>query len=416
VKIAIVGTGISGLVSAHLLKERHDLTIFEADSRIGGHTHTVDVEQEGKPYAVDTGFIVYNEKTYPHFSALLKSLGVETQPSDMSFGLRCDRTGLEWGSRGVRGVFAQPTNALRPAFLRMLRDVNRFNRESRMLLEHDGEKVTLGDYLCGAGYGQEFVDHYVIPMGAAIWSADPASFLQVPAATFIRFFHNHGLLEAPPSLPWRVVRGGSSRYTEKLVRPFADRIRTSCPVRSIRRLQDRVELLTANGVESFDHVLLAVHSDQALAMLSQPTDLERHVLGSIRYQRNEVDLHTDESLLPSRTAAQASWNYLIPSEGNDRAVVSYDMNRLQGLKSKRRFIVTLNARNRIAPEHKLRSFVYDHPVFDEAAIRSQKLHEELSGRNRTHYCGAYWGYGFHEDGVRSAIAASTGLGAEHPAR
>jgi predicted NAD/FAD-binding protein len=402
-RVAIVGSGISGLVAAHMLHRKHDVTIYEADTRIGGHTHTVDVEVEGRQHAVDTGFIVYNERTYPNFKRLQEQLGVETQPSDMSFGLRCERTGLEWGSRGLRGILAQPGNLLRGSFRGMLRDVLRFNRESKVLLEQNEEKVTLGDYLCGASYSKEFVEHYVIPMGAAIWSADPATFLQIPAATFVRFFENHGLLEAKPSLPWRVVSGGSSRYVEKLVAPFRDRIKTDCPVYSVRRRADSVMIESSEGLQSFDHVVLAVHSDQALAMLADPSVLELRVLASIRYQKNDVVLHTDESLLPRRAAAQASWNYLVPEGAAEKVLVTYDMNRLQGIESPHRFLVTLNGSDRIAPKKVLRRFVYHHPVFDSAAVAMQKRHAEISGQSRTHFCGAYWGNGFHEDGVRSAI-------------
>lgn len=409
-RIAIVGSGISGLVAAHLLQPRHEICVYESERRIGGHTHTVDVEIDGERYAVDTGFIVYNERTYPHFTRLLAKLGVETQPSDMSFGLTCERTGLEWSSRGLRGLFAQPSNALRPAFHRMLRDVLRFNREARRLLDLESEKVSLGDYLCGAGYSREFVEHYALPMGAAIWSAAPGAFLRVPAATFVRFFDNHGLLEARPSLPWRVVRGGSARYADALVAPFRQRIRLGCPVRSIRRNDAAVEVVSAEGVRSFDHVILAVHSDQALRLLEDPSALERRLLGSIAYQENDVVLHTDVSLMPRRRSAWASWNYRGPRDSGGRVVVSYDMNRLQGIESRHRFLVTLNAAERIAPERVLGRFVYHHPVLDAEAITAQKLHGEISGIGRTHYCGAYWGYGFHEDGVKSALAVCERFG------
>ena len=409
-RIAIVGSGVSGLVAAHRLHRHHEIVVYEADDRIGGHSHTVAVELDGECHAVDTGFIVYNEKTYPSFTRLLAQLSVETQPSEMSFGLACERTGLEWGSGGVRSVFAQPRNLLRPAFHRMLRDVLRFNRESRALLAGGEEKATLGDYLCGAGYSREFVEHYVLPMGAAIWSADPEAFLRFPAASFVRFFDNHGLLEAAPSVPWRVVRGGSARYVAKLVAPFRDRIRTACPVRALRRRPHGVEVTSAAGVEAFDHVVLAVHSDQALALLADPTELERKLLRSIGYQRNEVVLHTDESLLPRSRRAWASWNYRIPRERGRPVLVTYDMSRLQGLDARRRFLVTLNGADRIDPRHILRRFVYHHPVLDAEAIAAQALRAEISGRRRTHYCGAYWGYGFHEDGVKSALAVCARLG------
>lgn len=409
-RVAIIGSGISGLMTAHLLHPHHEIVVYEADQRIGGHTHTVDVEVDGERHSVDTGFIVYNETTYPNFTRLLDQLGVATQPSDMSFGLRCERTGLEWGSRGLRGILAQPSNLLRSSFRRMLGDIVRFNRESKALLEQDEEKVTLGDYLRGAGYGTEFVASYVIPMGAAIWSAPPSTFLQMPATTFVHFFENHGLLETRPSLPWRVVSGGSSRYVEKLVAAYRERIRVGCPVYSVRRGMDGVQVDSAVGSHAFDRVVMAVHSDQALRLLADPSALEQKLLGSIAYQHNDVVLHTDESLIPRRAAAQASWNYLSPRESEGPVVVTYDMNRLQGISSKRRLLVTLNGADRIAPEKILRTFEYHHPVFDSEAVAAQKLHAQISGHARTHFCGAYWGYGFHEDGVRSALDVCAELG------
>ncbi len=411
-RIAIVGSGISGLVAAHLLHSRHQICVYEAADRIGGHTHTVDVAYQGEQHAIDTGFIVYNEATYPIFTRLLATLGVETQPSSMSFGLSCERSGLEWSSRGLRSLFAQPANLFRPAFRRMLRDFLRFNREAPSLLERGDAKVTLGDFLRGARYSDAFIEHYVVPMGAAIWSADPQVFLEMPAISFIRFFQNHGMLETNPSLPWRAIRGGSERYVEKLVAPFRDRIRVGCRVRCVRRSADRVEILSDAGVEAFDHVILAAHSDQSLALLEAPSALERMLLKSIRYQRNDVALHTDTSLLPRNPRAWASWNYRVPRSPNSRALITYDMTRLQSLASRQRFLVTLNGDDRIDPSRVLRRFVYHHPIFDVDAIAAQKLHAQISGGSRTHFCGAYWGYGFHEDGVKSAVAACSRFGAE----
>ena len=411
-KIAIVGSGISGLVAAHLLHPRHEICVYEASDRIGGHTHTVDVDFAGERHSIDTGFIVYNEATYPNFVRLLEKLGVETQPSQMSFGLSCERTGLEWGSRGLRSLFAQPSNLLSSSFRQMLRDFLRFNREAPRLLEQPVEKATLGDYLLGADYSDAFIDHYVIPMGAAIWSADPRNFLEIPAVSFIRFFQNHGMLETNPSLPWRVIRGGSARYVEKLVAPFLDRIRVVCPVRSVRRCADRVQVLSSAGLEDFDHVIFATHSDQALGLIEDPTALERAVLGSITYQQNDVALHTDTTLMPRNQRAWASWNYRVPLCSQGRAMLTYDMTRLQSLPSHHRFLVTLNANDRIDPEKVLRRFVYHHPVFDADAIAAQKHRAKISGPSRTHFCGAYWGYGFHEDGVKSAIEACAPFGVE----
>jgi predicted NAD/FAD-binding protein len=412
-KIAIVGSGVSGLVVAHYAQHEHDVTVFEADDRIGGHVSTVDVEHEGEHHAIDTGFIVYNEHTYPNFCRLLSELGVPSQPTEMSFGFSCEKTGIEWASRGLSSVFAQRRNAWNPAFLRMVRDIVRFNRESPSLLSGESEKAALGDFLAGAGYSQQFVDHYVVPMGAAIWSAEPDAFLRFPAASFVRFFSNHGLLSTNPSVAWRVVRGGSARYVEKLVAPLGDRIRVGARVQAIRRQRRFVEVASHFGTERYDRVVLAVHSDQALRLLTDPSGLERALLGRISYQENDVVLHTDASLLPTRERAGASWNYRLPRTPQERVLVTYDMNRLQGIESNTRFLVTLNSGDRIDPARRLARFTYDHPVFDAEAMAAQKRRGEISGgASRTHYCGAYWGFGFHEDGVRSGldVCAELGLG------
>jgi predicted NAD/FAD-binding protein len=404
VKIAIVGSGISGLTSAHLLHPDHKVTVFEANDYVGGHTNTVDVMVGERSHAIDTGFIVYNERTYPNFTRLLAQLGVETQLSDMSFSLDCERTGLQWaGGRGLNGVFAQRRNVLRPSFRRMLREIFRFGDEALRLLETGDEKVTLGDYLCGAGYSQEFVDHYVVPMGAAIWSASPSEFLRFPAATFVRFFDNHGLLQRTGEVEWRAVKGGSQRYVDALVAPFRHRIRTRCPVLEIRRDRRGVDVVTHAGVERFDRVVLALHSNQALRLLSDASELERHVLGSIRYQANEALLHTDASAMPSNRRAWASWNYRKPEKGLDQVFVTYHMNRLQSLDVSQDFFLTLNGSHCVDPNQVMASFHYDHPVFDGPALAAQRLHGAIDGRLGTHFCGAYWGHGFHEDGVRSAL-------------
>jgi predicted NAD/FAD-binding protein len=411
-KVAIVGSGVSGLVAAHHLHRHHDVTVFEADDRIGGHVSTVEVVHEGTSHAIDTGFIVYNERTYPNFSRLISDLGVETQASEMSFGLSCERTGIEWASRGLASVFAQPTNLMRPAFLRMIRDVLRFNRESRALARSESEKVALGDLLVGAGYSQRFIDHYIVPMGAAIWSAEPEVFLRFPASTFVRFFENHGLLETSPPAHWRVIAGGSARYVEKLIAPFKDRIRLATPVQAIRRQRRFVEVASQDGTERFDRVVMAVHSDQALRLLVDPSGLERALLRSIGFHENEVVLHTDQSLLPRSTRARASWNYRIPRGESSRVLVTYDMNRLQGIDARTPFLVTLNDEGRVDPRREIVRFSYHHPVFDAGAIAAQKRRGEISGTARTHYCGAYWGYGFHEDGVRSGLEVCSELGVE----
>lgn len=410
-KIAVVGTGVSGLVCAHALHRAHDVRVFEADARIGGHVSTVDVEEDGARFGVDTGFIVYNETTYPLLTRLFATLGVETQPSDMCFGVTCEQRGVEWGSRSLAAVFADPRNAVRPPFLRMLRDLRRFFREAPDLLEHDDHgKLALGDWLCGAGYSPDFVDLFLIPMGAAIWSATPGEFLRFPARTFVRFFANHGLLARRSSVPWRVVRGGSRRYVEALIEPFRDRIHVRSPVRGVRRTRAGIDVVAGGAVQRFDRVVLACHSDDALRMLTDASDLERRVLGAIRYQENDTLLHTDASVMPSHRRAWASWNYRVPRDARQRVFVSYHMNRLQDLRTRRDYFVTLNGADRIDPERVLARFTYRHPVFDQDAIAAQRLHDVIDGRGGVHFAGAYWGYGFHEDGVRSAASVCAKLG------
>jgi predicted NAD/FAD-binding protein len=402
VKIAIVGTGVSGLVCAHRLHPHHDLTVFEAAPRIGGHVNTIEV---APGLAVDTGFIVYNERTYPGFTKLLAELGVETQASDMSFGVRCDRSGLEWASHGLGGVFADPRNLVRPAFLRMLRDLVRFQRDARALLAAGPEeKLTLGDFLAGRGYARELAEHCVVPMGAAIWSAAPERLLDFPAVSFARFFENHGLLSLKGEVRWRVVRGGSARYVEKLVASLSERILTRTPVSAVQRGAGGVDVIAGGRTRRFDRVILAVHSDQALALLDPPSDTERRVLSAIRYQANEAVLHTDARVMPRRRRAWASWNYRIPPEPRAHVQVTYHMNRLQRLDTAEDYFVTLNDDGAIDPARVVRRIAYAHPVFDADAIAAQRRHAEIDGAGGVHYAGAYWGYGFHEDGLRSALA------------
>lgn len=409
-RVAVVGTGVAGLVSAHLLHDRHEITVFEASGRIGGHVNTVDVEIEGERQSIDTGFIVFNEATYPLFSGLLGQLGVETLSSNMSFGVHCERSGREWASHGLGSVFAQPSNLFRPSFRRMLRDILRFNRDAPRLLELGDEKVTLGDYLSGAGFSAEFVEQYIVPMGAAIWSSRPSEFMKFPAAGFIRFFANHHLLQRSPDLPWQVVRGGSRRYVDALTRSFRERIELANPVHGVWRKRGGVEILDASGQRrEFDRVILAVHSDQALGLLRDPSAAERQILGSIRYQPNEVALHTDAAVMPESRRAWASWNYRV--RGDRAPFVTYHMNRLQGLESKHDFFVTLNGADRVDPRRVIAEFAYDHPVFDAQAMRAQQHHAHIDGVRSTHFCGAYWGWGFHEDGVRSAVRVCEKLGA-----
>ncbi len=411
-KIGIVGSGVSGLTAAHLLHREHEVVVFEADARIGGHVNTVDVETARGRLGIDTGFIVFNDRTYPHFVRLLRALGVEWQASPMGFSVRCERTGLEYGGDSLAALFAQPRNLVRPSFHRMLRDVLRFHRDARRFLAAPRGEPTLGEFVSGHRYSRELAEHYLVPMCAAVWSADPRCVLDFPARTLLRFFERHGLLSVGDRPQWRVVRGGSARYVEALVRPFRDRIRTACPVERVVR-DERGAAVVARGGETlrFDRVILACHSDQALALLEAPSDAEREILGAIPYQENEAILHTDDGVLPRRRRAWSSWNYHLPDKERGRATLTYCMNLLQGLDLPETWCVTLNRSDAIDPARIVRRIVYHHPVFTAAGIAAQARHAEIDGVRGTHFCGAYWGHGFHEDGVRSALAVCAKLGA-----
>ena len=409
-RVAIVGSGVSGLVVAHHLHPAHEIAVFEAEARVGGHVHTVDAEAGGRTWAVDTGFIVFNEENYPNLVRILDGLGVESQPSTMSFSVKDERSGLEWNGSSLDRIFAQRSNLLRPSFHRMLADLLRFRKESRELLVGAPDDLTLGAYLDEQGYSRPFVEDCLVPMGASIWSADPETFARFPARAFARFFHNHRFLEAEQP-GWRVVKGGSRTYVEALTRPFRDRIRSGTPVESVRRHPDRVEVRPAGGpAERFDEVILATHSDEALRMLADPSAAEREVLGAIPYQRNETVLHTDATVLPRARKARGAWNYLVPREPQGRVTLTYDMNLLQTLEAPDTFCVSLNMSGRIDPARVLLRLDHAHPVYTPEGIRAQRRHGEVSGVSRTHYAGAYWGDGFHEDGVRSALAVCRAFG------
>ena len=403
-RIAIVGSGIAGLTAAYKLHPRHEITVFEAGDHIGGHTHTHDIELNGRRWAIDTGFIVFNDWTYPNFIALMDELGVASQPSSMSFSVRCERTGLEYNGTTLNTLFAQRRNLFSPSFHRMIRDILRFNREAPGFLDSGDDDTKLGEYLTANRYRQEFREHYIIPMGAAIWSAAPGDMLDFPARYFIRFFHNHGMLSVDDRPQWRVIRGGSRRYVEPLTATFRERIHLATPVARIVRDSQGVTLHTATGSEArFDGVVLACHSNQALALLDSPTAAERDILGAIPYQENETILHIDASVLPHKRLAWAAWNYHIPREERDRVALTYDMNILQGLDAPETFCVSLNYGDRIDPDRILKRLTYHHPAYTPAGIAAQARHAEISGVNRTYYAGAYWGFGFHEDGVKSGL-------------
>jgi len=415
-RIAVIGSGIGGMAAAWYLSSRHQVTLFEAAERLGGHTATVDVELDGRHYAIDTGFIVFNDWTYPHFRHLLARLGVPSQLTEMSFSVHETARDFEYNGHTLASLFAQRRNLLRPSFYRLLRDILRFNREAIRALEAGSldPAMTLGEWLEANGYGEAFQRHYLLPMGAAIWSASLQDLRDFPLQFFVRFFRNHGLLSVNDRPQWYTLVGGSRGYIPALTAPYAERIRLSTPVQGIRRLADGVELRTATGTERFDEVVLACHADQALALLEDPTPAEREVLAALPYQDNEVVLHTDTRLLPRRRRAWASWNYRLDGRGADERIsVTYDMNILQRLEAPHTFCVTLNDGDAIDPAKVLGRFTYAHPQFTLAGEAAKARHAEISGPAfRTHYCGAYWRNGFHEDGVWSALRVARALGCD----
>jgi len=416
-KIAIIGSGIAGNVAAYHLYKDHDITLFEANDYVGGHTHTQKIEWKGSKYSIDTGFIVFNYRTYPNFTRLLNKLQVPVQPSNMSFSVKCENTGLEYNGNNFNSLFAQRSNLLRPSFHRMLRDILRFNRQAPQLLQACDDSLSLGDYLQQQAYSREFIEHYIVPMGAAIWSTDPERMQAFPAYNFVRFFHNHGLLSVNDRPTWYVIKDGSNQYVNRLIQPFRDRIRLNSPIECIRRFPTHVEITPRNQTtENFDAVFIASHSDQALAMLNDATQLEREILGSIPYQENTAILHTDHTILPKRRMAWAAWNYHLLPQQSGRLALTYNMNILQGLNATDQFCVTLNNDSAIDESRIIKRMRYHHPVYTPAGMAAQQRQQELNGTSRTYFCGAYWRYGFHEDGVVSAQNAIKHFNEHHYAQ
>ena len=409
-RIAVVGSGVAGLVAARLLSQQHEIVVFEADSRIGGHVHTVDVSMDGQSFQVDTGFIVYNDRTYPNFSRLLDHLGVQSDPTSMSFSVRCDRSGWEYNGTSVNGVFAQRRNLMRPAFWRMIRDILRFNRQGPADLHTVPESLTVGDYLQQKGFSTAFAQRYLLPMGAAIWSCPYADFEKFPIGFILEFYVNHGLLSLRDRPQWRVIRGGSKAYVDRLVHPFRDQIRLDCGVTAVSRQPDGVTVSHAEGTESFDEIVFACHSDQALRLIEDADPLETELLSAFPYSPNSAVLHWDTSLLPKRRRAWASWNYHITDQPSQRPTLTYNMNMLQNLHSDHTFCVTLNEDANVDPAKVIGRFEYEHPLFTVERATVQKRHDEVIRRRRTSFCGAYWRNGFHEDGVVSALAVSRRFG------
>jgi predicted NAD/FAD-binding protein len=416
-RIAVVGAGVAGLVAARELARAHEVDVFEADDRIGGHTHTVDVEVAGRagPLPVDTGFIVFNEHTYPNFCAIMRELGVASKPSNMSFSVRNEATGFEYNATSLRGLFAQRRNLVRPRFWGMLRDIQRFFREAPAVLEANDTSLTLATFLARGRYGRTFIDEHLLPMGAAVWSARPEVMHEFPALFLFRFFANHGFLQVDNRPPWRVMVGGSRSYIEPLTASYARRIHRSTPIVELRRELDadgrvQVCLRTAAGDEQrYDRVVLACHSDQARALLADPTAREREVLAAFDYQPNLAILHTDRRLLPRHRAAWASWNYHVTQPASPVATVSYYMNMLQGFEAAEDYIVTLNRGSAIEPRKILKTIEYQHPIYTRETVAAQARHAEIDGAHAVHFCGAYWGYGFHEDAVRSALIVARNI-------
>jgi predicted NAD/FAD-binding protein len=396
-----------------MLHAEHELVLFEAGDEPGGHANTVRVETETGVHDVDTGFIVFNDRNYPNFERLLEELKVPTQASPMSFGVS-DGLDFEYSAASPNGLFASRSNMIKPSFHRMVADLVRFNREARELLGSE-EDPSLREWLAERRYSRDFVERLIVPQASAVWSADPAQMWSFPARFLVEFFDNHGMLGFRGRPRWRTITGGSRRYVEALTRPWQESVRLSTAVTSVSRHSDHVVVSTRTGEsERFDAVVIATHSDQALALLADPSERERELLEAVPYQRNEAVLHTDRSLLPRRRRAWASWNYHLGADAGGGCTVTYHMNRLQSLRAEQEFCVTLNRTATIDPERIIRTIDYSHPVYTPAGVAAQSRHEEISGRNRTHYCGAYWGWGFHEDGVNSALRVAREIGARRP--
>jgi len=411
-RFAVIGSGISGLAAAYYLSRKHDVFLFEREARLGGHTHTVTIESSAGPLGIDTGFIVHNDRTYPNLVRLLADLDVSTQPSDMSFSVKSRGTGFEYSSQGLRGYFVQKSNIFKPSHYRLLLEILRFNREApKILNRQDAQNLTLGEFIEDGKYSEHFTESYLYPMASAVWSTSMDSIRLFPALTLIRFFDNHGMLGFNTHPKWKVLRGGSNSYIGPIVAPYRERTFTGVEIASVRRGESGVTLrFTDRPAMAFDEVVFACHGDQVLPLLEVPTEIEREVLGNFKTSRNEVYLHTDASILPRRDWAKASWNYHLEPGARNSVMLTYDMNRLQSLDVKERYCVTLNADGSIDPSKVLRKLVYRHPPYTREAIHAQARWAEISGKNRSHYCGAYWHYGFHEDGLNSARRVASALG------
>ncbi|MBQ4849705.1 NAD(P)/FAD-dependent oxidoreductase [Pseudoalteromonas sp. MMG012] len=415
--IAIIGSGISGMTAAYLLSKvpNHNVTVFEKNDYVGGHTATVDVEVDGQMHAIDTGFIVFNDRTYPKFEKLLSEIGISRQPTQMSFSVQNTQSEFEYNGHTFTSLFAQRRNIFRPTFWRLLYDIVRFNKLCKQLFYGNdySRYSTLGALLTQHNFNEFFKTHYILPMGAAIWSTSIAKMSEFEAQFFVKFFFNHGLLDIANRPQWYVIPGGSRSYITPLIESFKNAIHLNANIKTVRRNEGGVELVMEDGrVQLFDEIVFACHSDQALALLEAPTEDEAQILGSMAYTENSVLLHTDKSMLPKRHAAWASWNYLLDGNADAAAVVTYQMNILQGIESEQPLCVTLNYDKGIDDSKVLRRFTYHHPVFNQTSIDAQKKKALIDGKHNSYFCGAYWFNGFHEDGVKSAVDVARQFGVE----
>jgi predicted NAD/FAD-binding protein len=405
-RIAIIGSGVSGLTAAYLLSKKHHVTVFEKNDRIGGHTATVDIEKDGEKLAIDTGFIVFNDKTYPNFLALLSEIGISKQATEMSFSVHNCQTGLEYNGHNLNTLFAQRRNIFRPKFWRLVKEILRFNKLCKSIFAQQSyeDGYTLGKFLTENEFSDFFAEHYILPMGAAIWSSSLSQMEDFDLKFFIQFFHHHGLLNVADRPQWYVIPKGSRSYLAPLCQPFKDNIKLSAKITGITRQNEQVDLHFSDALsETFDEVVIACHSDEAIALISDPSQDEKTVLSAMPYSENNVVLHTDETLLPHREKAWASWNYQLSADRHKAASVTYNMNILQGLSSDNTFCVTLNQKDDIDPNKILQEFTYHHPIFSAQSIKAQQQRHLICGKRHTHFAGAYWYSGFHEDGVRSAV-------------
>jgi uncharacterized protein len=409
-KIAVIGSGISGLGCAWLLSREHDVVLFEKESRLGGHTHTHSVQQDGQEYQIDTGFIVFNPMNYPLLSKLFAELKVESQSTTMGFSVQNTNSGLEYNATNLNAMFCQRKNIFSPSFIRMVRDIVRFYKESPALLSLPDDGPSLSEYLAKNAYSKLFIDDHLVPMACALWSSPSDKIADFPTKYLVQFMHNHHMLQVDGRPEWRVVKGGSSSYIHALEKNWAVNVRLEQSVKKVTRENDRITIETMHGAESFDHVVFACHSDSALSMLTDASTAEKEILGALTYQANETVLHTDASLLPKNRKAWAAWNAYIPRGRNEACTVSYCMNILQSVQSKEPFIVTLNRTTDIAPDKIIAKMQYQHPVYSHASVAAQARRHEINGQGNTWFAGAYWGFGFHEDGLRSGVDVARALG------